>query len=1167
MDRDASSGGTWRALTLSWSPRASVRARKYHIGYSAGPVNTLPIVSVVVLALVLAGCGPPGQPPAGQPTPGASAHPEPTTCAEAAPPLDATAAGARLVVQSGHTESITKLALDGRGRRLASTSSDGTVRVWDTHTGLLLRRIGIKGLGIGVSLSSGGQRLAYRIHDGSDVHIMSVDLAAGGAPRRLSGDGAFQVSPDGRHVAVGLHRLRLFDAGTGDVVAQLDLGPIRALAFDPEGQQLALSFDDDLALVEVPSLKVIRRFKHPNYRDIRDTATGLVLLGDRLVLQTGWATYLLGTKPGDKVHTISRPCLDVAARGDRAMLVEATGRLSIWSLSTGQPLGDQPIAQRVQRVALAAEGSTAAFAATENREHVIRVVEGADLRPVRTLKGSTKGVTAMTFRPDGGELVTGSSIATLRRWNLTTGELVGRTIGAESNRSLALTYDESGSLLASVAGTWWVRVQDGTSGQMRRQWNAHQPKQAIFAAFLPKGKELITVDNGGGMRRWDLSAPPTPPSQRVYDFTEVARPPGREVGNLGWPVARAALSPDGAWLAMVGDDHVVPVRAGQVVPLMRGKLVVVSTRDGAVRWETEVGTSSLWGSRGVAFSSDGTSLLHSAAEPPSGGAQVERPVPTLTAYDAATGQQQHRMHPGTAGPMATLGNVVAIGGRDPVLLSWPDLAVRQRIATPSYKNTVVAHRSSQRFAFAGEGGATTVVTAAGKPLAILAATTAGEYVTATPSGAFLASLDGARNVAWTFPGPLEGFSFEQFAARFDRPDLVSQSLGTGRSTDIGALIRPPRVVLDRRAWKPAVDRRSTPLKATVASGHRVDRLRVFVNGKLGAERLVCAPRAEVELDVPLLAGRNRVTVIAYDAQGYASNPQVLDVESTAQDASRPDLWVVSLGVSRYPKMPAAQQLEFADDDARSVASAFAKQAGPGRTFAKLHQTTLVDQEVTVKSLSKALGQLSQMKPDDLAVVFLAGHGVRLGDGKMVLLTHQAALNHASAKAEGVGWDPIEAALKRAPGRVLLLLDACHSGHVSTEIIAPNEALAQQLAAQQRTGVLVLAASRGSQLSYEVPPRRKGKTAMGTRGFDVVWGGTPPTRVTRKLPTGHGLFTSAVLEALEGQAVDRDRSGAVEVGELIDYVTERVTTASKGKQTPWVARRELFGDFVIAPAGP
>jgi hypothetical protein len=66
--------------------------------------------------------------------------------------------------------------------------------------------------------------------------------------------------------------------------------------------------------------------------------------------------------------------------------------------------------------------------------------------------------------------------------------------------------------------------------------------------------------------------------------------------------------------------------------------------------------------------------------------------------------------------------------------------------------------------------------------------------------------------------------------------------------------------------------------------------------------------------------------------------------------------------------------------------------------------------------------------------------------------------------------------------------------------------------------------------------------------------------------GHGLFTGSLLEALAGGAPDRDRSGAVEVGELIDFVTERVRAASNGKQTPWVARREMFGDFVLAPAG-
>jgi hypothetical protein len=138
----------------------------------------------------------------------------------------------------------------------------------------------------------------------------------------------------------------------------------------------------------------------------------------------------------------------------------------------------------------------------------------------------------------------------------------------------------------------------------------------------------------------------------------------------------------------------------------------------------------------------------------------------------------------------------------------------------------------------------------------------------------------------------------------------------------------------------------------------------------------------------------------------------------------------------------------------------------------------------------------------------------------------------------------------------MLLDACHSGHVTTEPVAPNEALAKALAADNRAGVLVFAASRGSQLSYEV-----GQKGGGSRGLDLVWQGRPP-RATQTLAPNHGLFTSAMLEALAGQVPDRDGSGAVELSELIDYVRERVRQASDGRQTPWVARRELFGDFTV-----
>jgi uncharacterized caspase-like protein len=204
-----------------------------------------------------------------------------------------------------------------------------------------------------------------------------------------------------------------------------------------------------------------------------------------------------------------------------------------------------------------------------------------------------------------------------------------------------------------------------------------------------------------------------------------------------------------------------------------------------------------------------------------------------------------------------------------------------------------------------------------------------------------------------------------------------------------------------------------------------------------------------------------------------------------------------------------------------------------------------------------------MAPDDLAVLFLAGHGVRLPEGKMVYLTNKAAMNGESARANGVGWDRIQAALNRAKGRVVVLLDACHSGHVSTEIVVPNESLAQDLASKGRAGVIVFAAARGSQLSYEVGPGGLSRGGVGSRGFDLV--DTTPKALPSSLVGGHGLFTSALLEAISGGATDRDRSGAVEMGELIDFVTWRVKSTSGGAQTPWVARREMFGDFVIAPA--
>ena len=664
-----------------------------------------------------------------------------------------------------------------------------------------------------------------------------------------------------------------------------------------------------------------------------------------------------------------------------------------------------------------------------------------------------------------------------------------------------------------------------------------------FATFLPGTTELITAGSDSTIRRWDLGGHPEPAPPRAHRFTEFGKPPGKVVGSADFPIRSAVLAPDGWRIVALGE-------AGQVA--------VIGLQDGTVRWETKLSSmdpiNALW----VGWTSDGSKVLASSKELKPNDKGVPLATPTLRVLGSQSGQVEQELRPGTAGPLAARGATIAIGGAHPTFLGPKLTDVRPIAGIPDQEVRAVApHPKRDLFVFGGDGGgASFVPVEAASASVFLVSTPNGEYVAATPEGAFRSSLDGARSIAWTFDAPLEAFTFEQFAAKLGKPEIVAARLADKSIAAPASITRPPMVTIAGGAAPRTVAEKRITLRASVASRF-VDDLRVFVNGRPVADKAVCAPKGDVDVDVPLVGGRNRVSLVAYDADGFASNTQAIDVISSSAGAARPELWVVAVGVSHYPKLSPELQLEVANADARSVAEAMASEVGAGKPYAALHETTLTDEKATVQGITSALDKLAGMRPDNLAVVFFAGHGVKLEDDKMVFLTSAATLTKQGAKDSGVGWSVIEASLAKARGHVLVLLDACHSGHVSTDIIAPNEELARELSAEGRSGVLVFAASRGAELSYEVS-----SGGGASRGLELAWSGKPP-KLSGTLPTGHGLFTSALLDALSGGAPDRDGSGAVEAGELIDFVTERVRGASNGMQTPWVARREMFGDFPVA----
>jgi len=207
----------------------------------------------------------------------------------------------------------------------------------------------------------------------------------------------------------------------------------------------------------------------------------------------------------------------------------------------------------------------------------------------------------------------------------------------------------------------------------------------------------------------------------------------------------------------------------------------------------------------------------------------------------------------------------------------------------------------------------------------------------------------------------------------------------------------------------------------------------------------------------------------------------------------------------------------------------------GKLFGKVRHNLFINQKGTVEKITDALASLDSVGENDLLVIFMAGHGAKDKDGTFYFLTSEGSFNNP--REGGLSWSVLRRFLTKIKGRVVLMLDACHSGSIVTETVIPNDEMAQKFFAGGGGGIMVFSASKGRQFSLESP--------------DI--GG------------GFGLFTYAVVQSLGPLAkkVDTNNNNFVEFMELVDFVTKYVNDATRGEQTPWLSRKELFGDLPLA----
>jgi hypothetical protein len=242
-------------------------------------------------------------------------------------------------------------------------------------------------------------------------------------------------------------------------------------------------------------------------------------------------------------------------------------------------------------------------------------------------------------------------------------------------------------------------------------------------------------------------------------------------------------------------------------------------------------------------------------------------------------------------------------------------------------------------------------------------------------------------------------------------------------------------------------------------------------------------------------------------------------------------YAVVVGVSSYEDQRIPSLL-YADRDAVAFHDfLLSERAGLGG-FQEEDVVLLLNEEATYRDIRTALFTfLMRATEDDVVILYFAGHGSPdpFRPEEHYLLSYDSESDNLAGTA--FPMEDVGEAVRRLRSRdVIVITDACHSAAVGGQVgrragslNAINRSFLTQL--QSSTGGYVtITASEVSQFSHE----------------DDRWGG------------GHGIFTYYLLDALNG-AADEDGDRIVTLGEMFEYVRDRVQRETLNAQVPTVSQ--------------
>jgi WD40 repeat protein len=346
------------------------------------------------------------------------------------PPGD-TAGGQILFTLSGHSDEVRGVAwspvpLEGGtgGERIATSSADGTVRLWDAATGeeLLVLYGLVDDMG-NVAWSPSGDQLVT----GGGTVLPVWDASR--RPLKLSGhiDDVWdaQWSPDGRRIGTTSYggTARIWDAATGEELLALEHpAPARFFNWSPDGRRILTTGQDGVARVwDSGSGELMLEVRAPE-GDIFFVASwspdGSVFAASRTndngatIYNAATGAPLTSFGAGDWTHR-----LPWSPKGDRILTGGCAGS-TVWDTTTGEALLEMPADDRVYNAEWSPDGERLVLGERYGKARVMDATSGEELL---AFSPHSDDIWHATWSPDGTRIVSGDESGEVKVWDATTG--------------------------------------------------------------------------------------------------------------------------------------------------------------------------------------------------------------------------------------------------------------------------------------------------------------------------------------------------------------------------------------------------------------------------------------------------------------------------------------------------------------------------------------------------------------------------------------------------------------------------------------------------------------------------------------------------------------------------------------------------------------------------